>query len=98
MAGWRCKPPDRAQGCFLSTRFPRYACRVTEQDRRPTTPSRAPHHDDGPPASAVALVLGAIAIACVLGYLLIMKLAAMGHAENCILAHRHNCDVPIEMQ
>jgi hypothetical protein len=71
---------------------------MSDPGNRPTRPGGPSHQDDGPPASAIALVLGAIAIGCVVGYLLIMKLVDMGHAENCILAHRHNCDVPIEMQ
>jgi hypothetical protein len=46
---------------------------------------------------AIALMLGAIAIACVAGYFLLMKLVGMGREEDCILAHRRDCVAPIEV-
>jgi hypothetical protein len=39
----------------------------------------------------LVIVVAAIAIALVLGYLLLNKLVDMSQEEDCALAHRHNC-------
>ena len=59
-------------------------------------PSSAPSRtsDEGsPPLSSrgLAIVLGALAIALVLGYLFFNKLADMSQEEDCALGHRYNC-------
>jgi hypothetical protein len=55
-----------------------------------------PHRNDGAgprPVSdrGLAVFLVALAVALVLGYLFVNKLADMSHQEDCALAHRHNC-------
>ena len=61
-----------------------------EQPRKPGP------HPDGPPASAIALLLGAIAVGLVAGYFLVMKLVDMSRTEDCLMSGRRNC-APIEM-
>jgi hypothetical protein len=48
------------------------------------------------PGTVLALILGLVAVALVLGYLLLNKLAEMSRDEDCALAHRKNC-AAIEM-
>ena len=48
------------------------------------------------PGPVLALIFGLIAVALVLGYLLLNKLADMSRDEDCALAHRKNC-AAIEM-
>jgi hypothetical protein len=48
------------------------------------------------PGTVLALILALLAVALVLGYLLVNKLAAMSRDEDCGLAHRKNC-AAIEM-
>jgi hypothetical protein len=53
-----------------------------------------PHRDDGPrPVSnrGLAVFVVVLAVALVLGYLFVNKLADMSHQEDCALARRHNC-------
>jgi hypothetical protein len=62
----------------------------------PTPPPDDPHgHHSGPPGFAIALVLGAFAIALVGGYFLVMKLADMSRMEDCLMSGRRNC-APID--
>jgi len=53
-------------------------------------------HAGGPPAIAIALLLGALAIALVGGYFLVMKLVDMSRTEDCLLSGRRNC-APVEL-
>jgi hypothetical protein len=63
----------------------------------PTPPPDEPHgHDSGPSGFAIALVLGAFAIALVGGYFLVMKLVDMSRTEDCLMSGRRNC-APIDM-
>ena len=63
----------------------------------PTPPPDDPHdHHGGPPGYAIALLLGAFALALLGGYFLVMKLADMSRTEDCLMSGRRNC-VPIEM-
>ncbi len=39
----------------------------------------------------VALIFAGLAVALVVGYLFVNKLADMSQEEDCGLAHRHNC-------
>jgi hypothetical protein len=39
----------------------------------------------------LAVFIVALAVALVLGYLFVNKLADMSHQEDCALARRHNC-------
>jgi hypothetical protein len=48
------------------------------------------------PGPVLALILALLAVALVLGYLLVNKLADMSREDDCILAHRKNC-AAIEM-
>jgi hypothetical protein len=48
------------------------------------------------PGAVLALILALLAVALVLGYLLVNKLADISRDEDCILAHRKNC-AAIEM-
>ena len=55
-----------------------------------------PHRNDGDgpkPVSDRGLVvfIVALAVALVLGYLFVNKLADISHEEDCALARRHNC-------
>jgi hypothetical protein len=45
---------------------------------------------------AIFVVLGIIALACVGGYFLLMKLIDVSRQEDCLLAHRRNC-APVEV-
>jgi hypothetical protein len=50
--------------------------------------------DSSPPPisnGVLALFLAGLAVALVLGYLFVNKLADMSHQEDCVLAHRRNC-------
>jgi len=48
------------------------------------------------PGPVLALILALLAVAVVLGYLLVNKLADISRDDDCILAHRNNC-AAIEM-
>ena len=54
-------------------------------------PPRNDHADPAPPTSAVVVVFGLIALACVAGYFLLMKLVSVSQDEDCLLAHRRDC-------
>jgi hypothetical protein len=43
------------------------------------------------PDSVLAIFLAILAVALVLGYLLLNKMADMSREEDCMLAHRANC-------
>ena len=50
--------------------------------------------DDGSrpiPGGVLAMIVGILAVALVLGYLFVNKLADISHQEDCVLAHRRNC-------
>ena len=58
------------------------------------SPLGKPHNDDSDqPLSplAILVVLTLIALACVGGYFLLMKLIDISRQEDCLLAHRRNC-------
>ena len=65
-------------------------------NRHPEPPLEPPHHADGDgprPVSdrGLAVFIVALAVALVLGYLFVNKLADMSREEDCALARRHNC-------
>jgi hypothetical protein len=65
-------------------------------DRRTEPPGEPPHHNDGEgprPVSdrGLAVFIVALAVALVLGYFFVNKLADMSHEEDCALARRRNC-------
>ena len=43
------------------------------------------------PGPVLALIFGLIAVALVLGYLLLNKMVEISHQEDCMLGHRGNC-------
>jgi hypothetical protein len=50
--------------------------------------------DDGArsiPDGVLAMIFAILAVAVVLGYLLVNKMADISHQEDCVLAHRNNC-------
>jgi hypothetical protein len=50
--------------------------------------------DDGSrpiPGGVLAVIMAILAVALVLGYLFVNKLADISHQEDCVLAHRRNC-------
>jgi hypothetical protein len=58
-----------------------------------------PRHRDGEEtlsAGAIVIILMVIALACVGGYFLLMKLIDISRQEDCLLAGRRNC-TPIEV-
>jgi hypothetical protein len=57
-------------------------------DRSKPRDSNSPSHI---PGRVVALIFVMLAVALVLGYLLVNKLADISRNEDCILAHRKNC-------
>jgi hypothetical protein len=70
---------------------------LSERPDRRTEPSgEPPHRNDGEgprPVSdrGLAVFVVALAVALVLGYLFVNKLADMSQQEDCALARRHNC-------
>jgi hypothetical protein len=59
---------------------------------KPNSSGRGEHNATPPiPGPVLALILALIAVALVLGYLLLNKLADMSRDEDCALAHRKNC-------
>jgi hypothetical protein len=49
-------------------------------------------YDERPiPDKLLAIFLGALAVALVLGYLFLNKLVAISQEDDCILGHRGNC-------
>jgi hypothetical protein len=68
---------------------------MTKQEGQPTSP-----HEPGKPGAeagqylstrGLAIVFAGLAIALVLGYLLLNKLLDISQEEDCALAHRYNC-------
>jgi hypothetical protein len=62
----------------------------------PSRSQPSPGHGSGPelpPASNTGLMLffAALAVALVLGYLFVNKLADISKEEDCALGHRYNC-------
>ena len=53
------------------------------------------HGDPAPSGVAVLAFFVVIAVACVGGYFLLMKLIDMSRQEDCMLAGRRNCVPPI---
>ena len=70
---------------------------MSEHPNRGTEPpGEPPHRTDGEgprPVSdrGLAVFIVALAVALVLGYLFVNKLADISHEEDCALARRHNC-------
>jgi hypothetical protein len=51
-------------------------------------------HDDSArpiPGGVLAMIVAILAVALVLGYLFVNKLADISSQEDCVLAHRRNC-------
>jgi hypothetical protein len=62
------------------------------QDHHSHTPQRDEEADARPISNRrLAMFFVALAIALVLGYLLLSKLVDMSQEEDCALAHRRNC-------
>jgi hypothetical protein len=66
-------------------------------------PPRDPRRDSGDgddehlPGRAVFAILVALAVACIGGYFLVMKLVDISKQEDCFLAGRHNCGPRIDV-
>ena len=43
------------------------------------------------PGAVLAMILAILAVALVLGYLFVNKMADISHQEDCVLARRSNC-------
>jgi hypothetical protein len=43
------------------------------------------------PDGVLAMILAILAVALVLGYLFVNKMAEISHEEDCVLANRRNC-------
>jgi hypothetical protein len=69
----------------------------TEHQNGRSRPSGEPSNgsnSDGPPPlsdAVLAIFLAILAVALVLGYLFVNKMADISHQEDCVLAHRRNC-------
>jgi hypothetical protein len=70
---------------------------MSTNQRGDTTPQEKPS-DRGKPREApsvsnamLAIILVAIPVALVLGYLFLSKLIDISHQEDCMLAHNKNC-------
>ncbi|MBV9458437.1 MAG: hypothetical protein JO141_13090 [Bradyrhizobium sp.] len=64
---------------------------------QPSSSGRRDRNSPPPiPGPVLALILALLAVAVVLGYLLVNKLADISRDDDCILAHRKNC-AAIEM-
>jgi hypothetical protein len=73
-----------------------------EDQGGPVPPKPALGREDGHeqppiPGPALAIFFAALAVALVLGYLFVNKLADISRDEECALARRHNC-APIELR
>jgi len=66
--------------------------------KSPIDPKQAPTKDGEQTLSphAILVILTTIALVCVGGYFLLMKLIDVSRQEDCFLAGRRNCD-PIEV-
>jgi hypothetical protein len=62
------------------------------------TRNRPPSKDDdtGLSGAAILVFFAILALACVGGYFLLMKLIDISRQEDCILGGRRNCVAPIE--
>jgi hypothetical protein len=56
-------------------------------------PSSLGHEDSSRPipGGVLAVIVAMLAVALVLGYLFVNKLADISNQEDCVLAHRRNC-------
>jgi hypothetical protein len=56
-------------------------------------PANGGNDGEPPPISdgVLALFLAGLAVALVLGYFFVNKMADISHQEDCVLAHRRNC-------
>ena len=67
---------------------------MTQDSRQPTPevkPARPEAETQYLSTRGLLIVFGSLAIALVLGYLLVNKLVAISQEEDCALAHRYNC-------
>jgi hypothetical protein len=58
-------------------------------------PRNRGHGDPAPSDIAVLAFFMIVAVACVGGYFLLMKLIDISHQEDCMLSGRRNCAPPI---
>jgi hypothetical protein len=61
-------------------------------------PKAAESRDSAPSGTAIAVLLGALAVALVGGYFFVMKLIDMGRTEDCLMSGRRDCaqiDMPV---
>jgi hypothetical protein len=70
--------------------------KLMKQDSGQPTPRAEPSRPGTEPAQYLStrgllIVFGGLAVALVLGYLLLSKLLDMSQEEDCALAHRYNC-------
>ena len=68
---------------------------MSQEDGKPRSPiePRNAAHETGQHLSTrgLMIVFATLAVALVLGYLLLNKLVDMSQEEDCALAHRYNC-------
>ena len=65
---------------------------MTQEGGRPTSPAGSRNGADGHLSTrGLLIVFATLAVALVLGYLLLNKLIDMSQEEDCALAHRYNC-------
>lgn len=90
------------QGGILPTFLPRSirATLAAMNDARenPPQPDAGESYDGAPSGTAIAVLLGALAVALVGGYFFVMKLIDMGRTEDCLMSGRHDCveiDMPV---
>jgi hypothetical protein len=69
---------------------------MSDRSKRPAPSDADETREGGPPAMAIAVVLGALALALVGGYFFLMKLIDMGRTEDCLMSGRRDC-AEIEM-
>ena len=65
-----------------------------DESRAPAPPVKPPKHgfDERPiPDRLLAIFLGVLAMALVLGYLFLNKMVDISRQEDCLLGHRGNC-------
>jgi len=71
---------------------------MDERRKQPPRPDPAESHDSAPSGKAIAVLLGALAVALVGGYFFLMKLIDMGRTEDCLMSGRRDCveiDMPV---
>lgn len=69
---------------------------MNDRNAHKPPPDAAENHRSAPSGIAIAVVLGALAVALVGGYFFIMKLVDMGRTEECLMSGRRNC-APVDM-